>query len=184
MEIQHLFFPVHPACQEQSELTTAGSSPLCTLNFLLHSLLPPFPPSPPSPLQNPWLAHHFSLLLSAGPWRAGGLTAGQLTCDLWQVLHGVSALQLATTAFLAAKGLMSLASWRLGWNPAGWWGTGGFTKCEGVSSASVYVLLPQSIRARFLLQAIGLVGWLKKKRQQSCFFSCFFSLFLLSIRLH
>ncbi|XP_029819363.1 myogenic factor 5 [Manacus vitellinus] len=50
----------------------------------------------------------------------GGPAAGQLiTADLWQALHWVSALQLVTTAFLATKDLMSLASCRLGWDPAG-----------------------------------------------------------------
>lgn len=189
MEIQHLFFPVHPTCQEQSALTTAGSPPLPILNLLPHTLLPSFPPlSPPSPsLQNPWLAHHFSLLLSAGPWRAGGLTAGQLmTADLWQGLHGVSALQLATNAFLATKGLMSLASWRLGWNPAGWfdpaWGIEGFTPRCGRSEQCLYVLLPQGIRARLLLQPVGLVEWLKKETAELFCHTLFWS-FLLSIRL-
>lgn len=47
---------------------------------------------------------------------------------------------------------------------------------EGVSSVSVYVLLPQGIRARLLLQPIGSMGWLKK-RQQNRFYSCFFGIF-------
>ncbi|KAK2515187.1 Myf5 [Columba guinea] len=66
-------------------------------------------------------AVYCSEMAHAGPWGpTGGPAAGQLmTADLWQDLHGVSALQLATTVFLATKDLMSLASWGLGWDPAG-----------------------------------------------------------------
>lgn len=151
MEIQQLFFPVHPAFQEQPDSTTAISSPLPTLNLLPHSLPPSFPL--PAPLSTFSLSSaepltRSSHLLAPLSWTLACWSTPSWPADLWQVLGGVSALQLATTAFLATKGLMSLASWSLGWNAAGWfdpeWGNEGFTPRCGGNEQCIYVLLPQA----------------------------------------
>lgn len=60
-----------------------------------------------------------TLLPSPFSWALESLEACSWPADLWQALFGVSAPQLATAASLATQGLLNLARWRLGWDPAG-----------------------------------------------------------------